>query len=481
MNEMVKAMVSRRSTACCVAIMVAVMAPIAAWSHTPGGHRHKHHRAKTNKVTEKERAALLKSLQADKGKHRPHAHPHGSGQGHTHGPGSGPNHSRVPAPTTAQPTGSNFTAQTPTPAPQPAPVTSSAPLSLGGYAAQTPIQTMNPDISLLLDTAGAWFSVDNPQQAGAHDPSETGFVLQQLELNLESIVDPYFDMRTNLVFTAFGVEIEEAVASSLTLPYRLQMRAGQFLTRFGRFNSTHLHSWNFVDQPLVLGKMLGGDGLRGLGTEVSWLLPLNWYVEVIASSQRADGGCCARSFYGGDALPVRGPGDLLHSARVVQFFDIDRDISVTWGLSGAFGPNSSGVGNRTAIYGTDLYVRYRPITDPQRASLSWHSEALLRRRQVPSDVLVDWGVLSQLVWRYALRWETAVRAEHVTGMSDDPLDPQWNGARQRYTAQWTFYPTEFSRLRLQASADLPTWQQEPIYAVFLAMEVFVGTHGSHKF
>ena len=100
---------------------------------------------------------------------------------------------------------------------------------------------------------------------------------------------------------------------------------------------------------------------------------------------------------------------------------------------------------------------------------------------MPSDVLVDWGMLSQLVWRYALRWETSVRFEQVSGVSDDPLDPFWDGLRRRYTAQWTFLPTEFSRLRLQGSVDVPSWRAQPVYAMFLAVEVFVGTHGSHNF
>ncbi len=457
-----------------VAVLLAVtMLAASALAHTPRGHRHHHHRRGEKKVkvkiTEEERKALLKSLEVDKGKYKTHSHSHG---GHTHSHGGGPAHSR----------GGPVAASTAPPAVAvPTPVRAMGAAGLSGYTAQSPMQSMNPDISLLLDTAGAWFSDDKPQQSGAHDPNETGFVLQQLELAIESVVDPYFDMRTNIVFTPFGVEIEEALGRTLALPHGLQMRFGQFLTRLGRINPTHLHSWSFVDQPLVIGKMLGGDGLRGLGVEASWMLPLPWYVEVIGASQRADGACCARSFYGGDALPVSDAGDLLHSTRIAQFFPIDRDLSVMWGLSAAFGPNASGPDNRTAIYASDLYVRYRPIDNPQRASLSWQTEAMMRRRQMPSDVLVDWGMLSQLVWRYALRWETSVRFEQVSGVNDDPLDPFWDGLRRRYAAQWTFLPTEFSRLRLQGSVDVPSWRARPVYAMFFAVEVFVGTHGAHNF
>ena len=350
-----------------------------------------------------------------------------------------------------------------------------------GFSAQPLIGAMNPNISLILDTAAAWFSSDKPMQTGAHDPNSTGFNLQQLELHIESAVDPYFEMQTNIVFAQFGVEVEEAYARSLSLPGRMQIRAGQFLAPLGRLNPTHPHSWKFADQPLVNGKFLGSEGLRGLGIEASWLLPTPWYAELTSAVQMGRDACCARSFWGGDALPVKSPLDLVAIARLAQFFPVDNDWSVMWGLSAVLGPNSSGVGNRTEIYGSDLFVRFRPIADPQRRSLSWHTEWLFRARQTPGDSLQDQGWMTSLVWQYALRWEVGARAERVTGVANDPLDPQWTGDRGRYTGQWTFYPSHFSRFRLQASVDTPSWREDPVIAVFVAGEVLIGAHGAHKF
>jgi hypothetical protein len=95
---------------------------------------------------------------------------------------------------------------------------------------------MAPNLSLILDTAFAAFGGGAPDQRGAHDPSRTGFNLQQLELHASAAVDPFFRFDANLVFALFGVEIEEAYVTSLALPGGLQARAGQFLTRFGRRN-----------------------------------------------------------------------------------------------------------------------------------------------------------------------------------------------------------------------------------------------------
>ncbi|MFN3201279.1 MAG: zinc-regulated TonB-dependent outer membrane receptor [Bradymonadia bacterium] len=343
-----------------------------------------------------------------------------------------------------------------------------------------PLQSANPDIAFILDTAGSWFS-DEPQQLGAHDPNRTGFTLQQLEMSIGSNVDPFFRMDANLVFSQFGVEVEEAYGTTLALPHGLQVRMGQLLTRFGRLNNTHPHSWHFLDQPLVNGKFFGGEGSRGLGAEISWLSPLPWFAELVFSTTDAAGACCARSFYGGDDLGVEEPIDLLATTALKQFFPFDEDWSLAWGLSGQLGPNPTGNGNRSMILGTDLYLRYRPVASAVRSAVSLQVESMYRSRQTPGDRLEDWGAYAQLVWNINLRWETGARYEYVTGALDDFLDPEWTEDRQRITGQITYYPSHFSRLRLQASEDRLEWLDEPIYAVMFGTEVLIGAHGSHGF
>lgn len=340
--------------------------------------------------------------------------------------------------------------------------------------------TVSMDIAFILDVAGAWFSEES-LQVGAHDPRVTGFNFQQLEMSLGASVDPYFRFDANLVFAPFGVEVEEAYASTLALPGNLKLRAGQFLTRMGRLNATHPHSWSFLDQPIVNGKFFGGEGSRGLGVELSWLTPLPWYVDVIGAATMADGECCARSFYGGDNLGVDSPEDLLYTARVEQFFPLGESLSLLWGLSAQFGPNASGQQNRSEIYGSDLYLRYRPLASTSRTTVSLQLEGLFRSRQVPDDVLQDAGGRAELVWGITPRWETGARYEFTSGVEDDPLDPDWTSERQRIAVQGTFYPSHFSRLRLQPSIDLPAWRDDPIYAVMLGLEVLVGAHGAHAF
>ncbi|MEJ7729813.1 MAG: metal ABC transporter permease [Polyangiaceae bacterium] len=127
-------------------------------------------------------------------------------------------------------------ATAPAPAPADPPTRSSSPISL------------NPNIAFIGDFALAVFSGDN-LQGGGHDPTQNGFNLQALEMSVNADVDPYFRFDVNIVIGPDGLELEEAYATTLSLPASLQVRAGQFLTRFGRINQMHPHRWDFVDQP----------------------------------------------------------------------------------------------------------------------------------------------------------------------------------------------------------------------------------------
>jgi len=68
---------------------------------------------------------------------------------------------------------------------------------------------------------------------------EPGFNLNYGELVLKAAVDPYFDMVSVFHFSEDAVEIEEAFVTTRTLPWGLQLKAGKFLSGFGRINQTH--------------------------------------------------------------------------------------------------------------------------------------------------------------------------------------------------------------------------------------------------
>ncbi len=354
-----------------------------------------------------------------------------------------------------------------------------APAPVAAAPAARP-EASNLDIALILDAAAAWFSQE-ALQTGAHDPSDTGFHLQQLEMCLGENVDHLFELKANLVFSTFGVEVEEAYGRTLSLPGGFQLKAGQFLTPMGRLNLTHPHTWSFVDQPLVNGTFLGSEGSRGSGVEVSWLSPLPWFADIVLSATEAAGECCARSFMSGDDLGIRTPLDLVYTLGLRQFFELSDDVGLAWGLTTQQGPNSTGNGNRTEIYGTDLYLRWRPAAATSRMALSWTFEGMMRRRQIPGGLRVDLGGYTQLVWNLNPSWEMGARYGYVSGSEGDDLIPEATEDRHRVSGQVTYRPSHFSRLRMQGSMDQPLYRDEPIWVGMLAVEFLVGAHGAHSY
>jgi hypothetical protein len=331
------------------------------------------------------------------------------------------------------------------------------------------------------------------------------------------VVDPFLRGDANIVLLIDEtgetvIELEEAYLTSLDLPFNLQLEAGQFFTEFGRLNPTHPHAWAFVDQPVVNSRFFGPDGLRNPGVQLSWLAPLPFFAEVVLSAQNAHGET-AVSFrnepdesVAGRILidrEMRDVGDLLYLARLRTSFDPTEDLSVVGGLSALFGPNASGTDTHTRIYGADLYVKWRPLINNQGwPFLSWQTEAMLRRYQaapVIGDVgavaaattLDDAGLYSQLLWGFARPWVAGVRYDRALG--EAATVPIADGAystnadalrdsRQRYSAVLSYYPSEFSKLRLQYNYDRTEFLSDgDAHSAFVQFEILFGAHGAHKF
>lgn len=345
-------------------------------------------------------------------------------------------------------------------------------------------------------------------QLGGHDPQQRGFTVQNLETTLEGQVDPYFRGRATILFLIdtegeTGVEAEEAYLETVALPGNLQVRAGQYFTEFGRLNPTHPHTWDFVDQPLINGRFFGPDGLRNPGARVSWLLPTPFYSELFLSMQNSQGETAYsfRSdhedelFLGRPMVEthVQGFGDLLYAPRYAFSFDLDDQNTVLLGASGAFGPNASGWHTDTQIYGADLFYKWKPRTHSKGwPFVTWQTEWMYRRYEAgafagdvnnpaqPAETLRDWGFYSQVSYGFRRRWVASVRGDFVT--ADDPAagsdpdrEPRW-----RVAPALTFFPTEFSKLRLQYNYD----DRESAgidHSIWLQFEFLLGAHAAHKF
>jgi len=207
-------------------------------------------------------------------------------------------------------------------------------------------QTMLPSISLIGNFAGAYFSKE-PVGATGVDPAKTGFNLQEIELALQSVIDPYFRADMMLAFSENGVELEEGYFTTLSLPRGFQLRGGKFRLPFGRQNQKHTEMWDFADNSLANKYLLGPDGLKELGLEASYLIPVPFFLQFQGTVSNGDGD----TSFGGTRKQ-----DLLYQGRLSTSFDTSANTSILFGTSAGFGFNNTALGNQTQIFGGDFLL-----------------------------------------------------------------------------------------------------------------------------
>jgi hypothetical protein len=338
------------------------------------------------------------------------------------------------------------------------------------------------------------------------------------------------------------LELEEAFMETISLPGNLQLRGGQYLTEFGRHNQMHPHAWAFVDTPLVNGRFLGPDGLRNPGARLSWLMPTPFYSELFLSVQDSHGETASgfRSEGGHhhgeedeEALPfafrhpdndrgIEGVRDLLFAPRYAVSFDVTESQTLLLGASAAFGPNASGgqdAGDtETQIYGVDLTWKWKsPTHSGGFPFVMWQTEAMVRRYEVgefdwtgeeeggiidadtgdpavlAGETLVDYGAYTQLLYGFRKGWVAGLRFDYLWAEEADyekrnlidldfePIGPDpLRRDRWRISPNITWFPTEFSKVRLQYNYD----DRQGIgrdHSVWLQFEFVLGAHGAHKF
>lgn len=364
-------------------------------------------------------------------------------------------------------------------------------------------------------------------QPGAHDPLQRGFTIQQGELQVDALIDPYFKS-TAVIITGLDqqgetyLELEEAYLQTIQMPADLQLKAGQYFTEFGRLNRQHPHEWDFVDQPLVNSRMFGGDGLRAPGARMSWLAPTPFFLELQTGVQNARGETVT-SFLANDEVydPVTGSSgneiagsiggrpyvknnvnsiaDAVLTQKISASTDVTPSTSIMLGGSALFGPNATGQSGRTQIYGTDFTYKWKPLNHQNGFPfIKFQGEVMWRNAfadSVNADLdgdgtnevfasrtFRDWGTYGQLLWGFARPWVAGIRFDYVDGDGASTGGSGLLDRRYRVSPNITFFPSEFSRIRLQANFDrIQELGDRRFTGLWLQFEVIAGNHAPHRF
>lgn len=366
------------------------------------------------------------------------------------------------------------------------------------------------DTSLILKAAAGASTAKDSEisqlQTGFHDPIRRGFTFQAGELSLSGIVDPWFKAEMHANFSESAVELEEAFITTTSLPYKMELEIGYFLTEFGRKNPSHAHVSDFADQSLVKGRMFGGEGQRATGLRLGKLLPFSWLSELHLGFQSPVGGLTssfrstASTTIGGRPTVTRDTqslGDMIALLRWVNGSSLSKNWEGQLGLSALSGPNSTGTSADTTILGADLVLRWD--SPKQRQGYPFFKlEAEIARRTFEAEAgaqnglvytaqdLEDWAWLIEGVYGFAPRWRAGLRFEQAGGegasFSQLRSADSARSDRTRIAPMITFRPSEFSKLTFQVNfddADHLTDKSHQSY--WLSAEVLIGSHPAHNF
>lgn len=325
--------------------------------------------------------------------------------------------------------------------------------------------------------------------AGHHDPFRDGWTVQGFELGLSgrfsdhvesfAVWHGFWDSGEGHDFDS---EWEEVFLKFKDLPGGLEVRGGQFLNRFGLHNASHHHAWDWADNNLVSGRMLGDDGLYTRGAEITWRLPVSWASLLSAT-------------YGDSRTEIHRHGEEEEHEEEHRFEAegaafMDHFYTLNWtnvwqvndfhqwrgGLSGAWGDNAWS--RTTQVLGAHVQYEWRKNgLEPGGDYFRWRTEAMWRNVDsltghlpgeedehededddkhhddpVPGSIR-DWGFYTSAVYGIALTrgvLEGGLRYDYLDGEGDAGLP-----RRHRISPVVSYYlnPIRTAYVRAQVNFD----------------------------
>src|SRR5215510_9345197 len=319
-------------------------------------------------------------------------------------------------------------------------------------AVQSAPSVLNPAIGLVLDG-----TVEKLGTAGGN------FNFRSAELGLMASVDPYARMYGFFTGSNQGVEVEEAAAITTSLPWNLTVKGGRFFADFGRFPKTHVHELPFVNEPLSIDRMVGGES-QADGAEVNYLFPTPFFLRATFGGYNKIGADNEQV----DNLKPRSASRFTYLGRLHTYFDLTDNQNIELGTSLAYTPSvrlqGDASGGDRILGGVDLTYRYQPLASTLYQGFTWGSEFYNNSQRFPFTIDVpnvdDPSILeTQTVGKRRRSYggysyaELKLNRNWSTGFLFD-FAPVVDNPSQRtlsYSPYVTWYLSEFNRLRFQYS------------------------------
>ncbi len=367
---------------------------------------------------------------------------------------------------------------------------------------------INPDISLI-GTFNTLMNFNN----GSPDKGKLIFETPQMELFVESYLNPFARAAGNIAYEGGEFSVEELFANIVRgLPLDMQIKAGKFLVGFGKLNTVHPHAWPFLDRPLFQQIYFSPDGFNDIGFDFSFILPTEaFYSSIDLGIFKGDGIARAEDPSASDFNEVRGNtpifvGRLGSFFSVGDFSNFEAGLDASYGVHSKLDINSSGSGQLTKSLtynyaGVDFKYKYKP---DKYTSLTIQGEGILNHRQVlrKEDVSVNQvndiiktintpGAFIYFDYVFNMKYSFGLKYDFTYGIiGDDPAYNTLSNDDQNKTqaiSSWIgYYPVEetlairlgFQHMYFSLANSLSV---EPNNTVTLQLLFSLGPHKAHPF
>ncbi len=320
----------------------------------------------------------------------------------------------------------------------------------------------NPDISVIGDFGASYINAAK-RNFDAY--------LNEAEFSFQSVVDPY--IRADFFLSLgkdedthkYAANIEEGYLTSTSLPWGLQLKAGKFKSAFGRINPVHAHALPFIDLPNAYENLFG-EGINDDGVSLSWLLPNHAFYQELTAQAFAG--------YGDSPLFIRSDrNNFLYVGHLKNFFSLNDNATLEFGLSAAMGPNDSSLS--TQVGGVDLTYKWKPLEHNTYKSFTWQSEIFYAKVQKTENIQVNsLGLYSLMSLQIAKRSFITARYNYAQDVNAPAA------VLMAYSATYGWLATEFQKIELEGKmTEQPNHSQT--YEAWLRWIFVIGTHGAHQY
>jgi hypothetical protein len=332
-------------------------------------------------------------------------------------------------------------------------------------------QNINPDITVITDFRAFVHNQENQST----EKNKLNFDLHEMELAVQGYLNPY--SRADIFIAKHGltgdVEIEEASASFIRgLPLGLNIKVGKYLVDFSKLNTSHPHTYPFIDRPLLHTAYFGEDGWNDIGVQASILLPTGSVYTLLSVNVLQ--GNFNHHHDESDVEEEETESEKTKPAfcsRLSSHWALAEHANCELGVSAGHGVYDVHEQLSFDCLGADIKIKWRPN---QYRSLTLQTEALYEDRDAAvSNNVHSAGFCSSLNYQFQQRWNIGATGEWLQ------LPGEQHELRQQVGIFIGFAPMEESSVirLLLCRQRLP----QTVHLAMLQVLFSLGPHKAHQF